>query len=372
MDKKDYSKYIIIPLVWNDPIFWVRLFISISLGVWAYVENGKSILFGVTSLFTSMFLLFIYQVFRFQFVYKLKNKNTYSDLRNAVNMLGTLQSKKYYHPDLERKLTYAYSANKNLTWSFNPDDEVIESLWNDCDHLLAFTCADISAWFDSTYNFYLLNNYLRSITGTNISIPTSIRLAMCQHRNEQVFRNFINTEKQNELDFLANGDFDKLKYFTNRFYFIDHNTIKANKNLVSNMLSGHDLCGCHLHLVDSTKYDFTYDKTKYRQEQKNIKLYDFLHALQLDQLNTNGLDFAISIKKDATTTKLWILYRGTNTLEKKELEQSHIGYFKSFLHDLCYGHTVNINPFHNIESLLTTGNEPILPQNNKYVHIYKS
>jgi hypothetical protein len=133
------------------------------------------------------------------------------------------------------------------------------------------------------------------------------------------------------------------------------------------MLSSHDLCGCYLHLVKDATEDNGYRFIINRDV--NRCLYEFLESV--GRLSTEEIDFAISINTQVNPNKLWILYRTSEQLERQELNSCQINFFKSFLNDLCSNRTVNADPFYDINTLLMHGTNPILPQNNNFVHIYK-
>lgn len=392
------SKETFLIVRWSWFSFIVQCVIAILVGYLfhhlAGGDWGSDLAASTISFFIEVIIWNLRVSWKMWFGKKKLDANTKTQFRAIINKIGTLVTNEEKRSELTKHLLYFDFLSKmgltNATdqkESFNPDDLVIDSLWENGNGektvaIMAFTNAHPVEWFHPTFNFYLLNNYLRNLVDTT---ETNVSYGLCEHSKESIYKTFCKNDKNAELTKLGGGDFHNLN-FTNRFYFLSIDEIKQNASLISNMLCGHDLCGCNLFLVNSeTKkggYPFVNDK------KDNPYLHNFLKSIKWENnselyviAGKKTLDFAVAIKEDSCKTqKLFVLYKGKNGLESKNLDNfmDENGYstnakanFITFVKHLCRNQTISSNLFHDITMLQTTGSPQILPKNNCYVHIYR-
>ncbi|MDR0506859.1 MAG: hypothetical protein LBH32_08610 [Dysgonamonadaceae bacterium] len=309
-------------------------------------------------------------------------KQTQINYHSVLNQIGDLCFNDNKE-EFEKTITYlSFLRDKNILSNnsaiiaFNPNDNAINSLY-DVNALISFTNAHPLEWLHPTFDFYLLNNYILSLHKENKKYPKAP--SICSDRADTKYQTY--KSNQNEiLRQLQKSTYYNLN-FSNRFYFLSLDDIKQNATFISNLISGHELCGCNLYLIDSSKYKFV------DIENDNKELFLFLSSTNFKNRFDHSayirktIDFAISIDNNqqiSPTTvfdwsmptqennKLSILYKSKTGFGVSALSSADKALFDNFLCSLCKKIIEESDYLFNIDDLMNNG---ILQRNNAQFHI---
>ena len=354
--KRKYQIFVI------DWWFFIGLIGGFIIGL--IIDNGD---ITIKSLFTTIIgAVLVPYVQVFVFAFKI-NKYSRQTQRNYYSVLNRMVDLCYENKTEEFEKTTGYLSflgDKVLgNKSFNPNDTAIKSLYN-MESLISFTNAHPLEWLHPTFDFYLLNNYILSLHHENKKSPKEP--TVCEDRTCNKYTAY-KQQQQDILMKLSTKNYAGMN-FSNRFYFLSLNDIKQNDALISNLISGHELCGCNLFLVDTDKYKFA------NIEKDNKDLFLFLSATNFKKnfdykayIKETTIDFAISIDTDGTSKEPKnILYKTERGFTTNALNKSNKELFNEFLSNFCNTIINNNDCLFDIEMLM---NSDILKKNDKKCHI---
>ena len=291
------------------------------------------------------------------------SESSRNNLRKITNKIGELYDNKHY-VELNKTIDYlSFIINKNIldeqsSKAFNPNDNAINILYNvKC--LISFTNAHPIEWLHPTFNFYLLNNYILNLLKNN-GCTTKSGFTICHNRDDARFNEYLQN-RMNNINNLQSLLFPSLS-FTNRFYFLSIEDIKQNSAIISSLVSGHELCGGNLFLLNPSKYKFS---------SNNKKLSVFMQSSNFDEKSDGNsyvrptIDFAIAYNLDETLSLLYKDKTGFGIYPLSEADKANINVFIKDL-SRCILDNSNTDVLFDVESLMNSG---VLQKNNEFCHI---
>lgn len=347
------DKYFIVKInIWND-IIWaliVGLIITAAVNVVKIYDSNKeweelfqlvkdiAILPLVFWFLVSSILTFIIKaVFLNNIWINIKIRRADDGIGNSVfTLLGNLL-KDLDNPDNRikqsklRETNYFLRINNARTGrmlEFTPDNRAI-NLLHQVEGMISITQADPSEWLNPTYNFFLVNNYIASITKA-ISLSPSVRsIKFAHNRDDEKFKEFERNRKEvlKQLSELTASnsliEFLSEKRIFVRFYILSESEIENNKSIIETLIAGHELFGCYLYFVNENFYVNTF---KASPEYKTFEA--FIQSISYDLRENSGrVDIAIAQSQD----KLNAIYRKGDDLTLRELEYRNIILLETFL-----------------------------------------
>lgn len=369
--KKDVIWALIISLVVNFFIVAYKYYWSNTISIMYYLKD-----FNYLTVFISFFVIFVLKTTYYNNV-ELNRKIWISKFGLGKELFALIKNILY---DLDNKdekekdkklseTSYFLKTNNSRTGAaliFAPDNQSINNL-HEVKGMISVTQANPSEWLNPTYNFFLVNNYVASLTQTIEKNAPVSSIKLSTNREEKHFKYFENDKKQilqllSKLTTESNAliKFLKERKLFIRFYILSEEEIANNRSIIETLIAGHDLFGCYLYFINLKVFDdlLTGDIDKNRF-MNFIKSVDY----NLDE-NYGKIDLAVTLMND----NLNVIYRKQDVLVSRELEPMNSSEFLSFIAKICQVLTDNYDrPTHLFNNYFKTHDYTM---NNQYCHLF--
>ena len=230
-----------------------------------------------------------------------------------------------------RETSYFLKTNNSRTgktFQFDPDNTAIDQL-HKVQGLISVTEANPSEWLNPTYNFFLVNNYLASISQSILKNAPVESIAFSENRSEKCFVDFKNNKKKiledlSGLD-MVNSD-NLMKYLRSnkifvRFYILEASEIENNKSIIETLIAGHDLFGCYIYFINKKIYDLI-------NQDDMQRFRNFISSIGYNlEENKKKIDLAVAFNDNA----LEVIYRKQDDLTVKLLDARNSNEFQCFI-----------------------------------------
>jgi hypothetical protein len=230
-----------------------------------------------------------------------------------------------------RETSYFLKTNNSRTgktFQFDPDNTAIDQL-HKVQGLISVTEANPSEWLNPTYNFFLVNNYLASISQSILKNAPVESIAFSENRSEKRFVDFKNNKKKiledlSGLDMVSSDSLMKYlrsnKIFV-RFYILETSEIENNKSIIETLIAGHDLFGCYIYFINKKIYDLI--------NQNDMQRFrNFISSIGYNlEENKKKIDLAVAFHDNA----LEVIYRKQDDLTVKTLDERNSNEFQCFI-----------------------------------------
>lgn len=318
----------------------VSIVVKLCTLLWTFLfsVNGRAecdfdlIKFIFTFFITSTFSFFIKAGFLNSVNKKISDlfdiKKGFFDLLNhMMNDLGRPSE----NEDKLKETSYFLKVNNARTGdmlSFSPDNESINML-HKVTGMISVTQASPFEWLNPTYSFFLVNNYIASVSQSILKKAPINSIKFSKNREEENFVTFEQSKRDIlcELSKLGIGALNQFlrdnKIFI-RFYILGEDELVNNKSIIETLIAGHDLFGCYMYFINRKFYDsLVKDK-----DDAIIKFYSFLHGVQYNHSeNKEKIDLAVACCNGV----LNVIHRKNGELRTEEIKTADIGDFESFI-----------------------------------------
>ncbi len=217
---------------------------------------------------------------------------------------------------LREKIHYLQYANQQIGESlvFEPDSESIDML-QETNGIISITEADPIKWQNPTYNFFLINNLLTSLTNKINKISSFESVNYANSENELFKDSFLNnkTVHLNNIKNLDSVD-ELLRFFeenpnTFRFYWLSEEEFNLNKNIIELLIAYHNLFGSYLFFINPEYFAL------YEENDKQSRLKTVMNYHNYDYSSNNSkIDLAFGINND-----IHMVFNKNNALKKETL-----------------------------------------------------
>jgi len=284
--------------------------------------------------------------------------NTINASRDGDNLCGI--------DSIKEKIHYLQYVNQQIgkSLAFEPDSDSINML-QETNGMISITEAEPIKWQNPTYNFFLINNLLISLSNkiNKYSKFNSIEYA---DSDQDPFKNYFLNDKESKLielsklndieDFI---DFFKENPSTFRFYWITEEKFKLNKNIIELLIAYHNLFGSYIVFINRELFKM-HGEVASKSRLKTIMNY---HGYDFNA-NNGETDLAFGIDDK----EINIIFRKDDRLCKEALKNDEKESLLSFIKEL----TTNINNDkeepHKV--LYFTKLPNYFTKNEKYCHLY--
>lgn len=249
---------------------------------------------------------------------------------------------------------------------FDPDNQAINQL-HKVKGMISFTAATPSEWLNPTYNFFLINNYIASITQSILKSTPVSSIKFSYDRSEYHFQLFERSKKDflkkiSELTMENNliKFLNENKIFI-RFYILSEEEIKSNKSIIETLIAGHDLFGCYVYFINKDVIDLM----KKDQDVDEKRFDTFLDSIDYKlHENKNKVDLAIAL----VDNDLEVIYRKEDDLVTRKLTAMNSMEFQVFITKLSKMLYQNYDsPSYLFDSYFKRENYTL---NNKFCHLF--
>lgn len=283
-------------------------------------------------------------------VYDLSNKKEEERKKNILETIYYLQT---------------CNSRTGKTLQFNPDNPAIIQL-HKTKGLIAITEARPSEWLNPTYNFYLVTNYVASVSQSIIKNAPVQSMLFSENRSHHVFARFEEDKKNilKKLSELGRGKQYNIMNFLEehkifiRFYVLRDEEVEGNKSIIESLIAGHDLFGCYLYFINNKIYEMLneYDLSKF-----NL----FLNKIGYSRNeNKEKIDLAVACNENS----LEVMYRKNDNLDIRRIDDENLLEFQSFIVALSSMLYSNYENEHFLYNAYFT--KKSFTMNRDYCHIY--